>query len=424
MGISKVTLGLATTDLTQAARDYGPDDRFVLATVQSDWNLFSQIMLKSEPELVIIHASIAPGPEALAEFLAKLKHAVAIVLLPPAQAQFQGRIENVHTVRKVWIGPVSPAEVLNFGFSAVQTERAKSASVAPMNSAYQGASSGRAAAAVGTRIIAFLSAQGGVGKTTLAESLAYELAAHRSIKTLLFAFDLPPLVVQHFPNLRYTVNAAEFFARPETGFSDAVQSTVDGLDLVAAPQTTHAYASAAQVEDPYARNSIRSLVSQPFLHHYAAILLDLPAGEGAWTLQSLLSSNMVLIVSRPTMDGIRTTAHSVELLTKSLAGQHRIPKEAIFVVLNQMNNKSSLTAASFAGEGAAYAGWFPPVLAVIEHDPLISQAQDKQQPALNASETLRRAVIAMADSFYGGERRARPVHRKKGLLGVSVTVKD
>ncbi|MBA4380614.1 MAG: hypothetical protein C0393_08075 [Anaerolinea sp.] len=422
MSQNKIILSVAG-DVNQVSRDYAQDDRFALGTVQNDWRIFTEVVAKSEPDVVLIYGDATPGPDALVNFLSRLKRAVAIVLLPPSQAQFQGRIESAHTVRKVYILPVAAAEVLNFAYNAIQTEIAKTHSAAPLQQVYASAGSGRAAAAaVGIRVVGLVSAQGGVGKTTLAEALGFELAAHRNFKTLLASFDLPPVAAEHFPNLKFAVNASEFFARPEDGFHNSIQTTADGLEVLLAPSASVAYAQAAAVEDPYARNSIRSLVTQAFTRHYAAVLLDLPVGEGAWTLQPLLTANTVLILSRPTVDGIRATAHVVDLLTKQITGQHRIPKEAIYVVLNQMTSKSSLTATSFVKEGSAHAGWFPPVLAVVDYDPAIPQAQDNQRPVNNASETLSKAAIAIADAFYGGERSTKPAHKKQ-FGGIKFTVK-
>jgi hypothetical protein len=48
-----------------------------------------------------------------------------------------------------------------------------------------------------------------------------------------------------------------------------------------------------------------------------------------------------------TLDGIRATAHTARLLTENLQINHRIPKENIFVVLNQRTKQSTFTAATF-----------------------------------------------------------------------------
>ena len=96
---------------------------------------------------------------------------IAIVLLPAGWAELQGTLEKVDTVRAVYVLPAAPAEVLKRGYNAVQTEQAKRAPSHRLASCYpQGR---RAAAAIGTRVIAFLSAQGGTGGSTLAEGVGF-----------------------------------------------------------------------------------------------------------------------------------------------------------------------------------------------------------------------------------------------------------
>jgi hypothetical protein len=89
------------------------------------------------------------------------------------------------------------------------------------------------------------------------------------------------------------------------------------------------------------------------------------------------------------------------LLTENLQSDHRIPKESIFVVLNQRTKNSTFTASSFHQKGSNEYGWFPPVLATIDFDPVIPQAQDAARPAINVSEDLGKNIAGLVDTFYG-----------------------
>jgi MinD-like ATPase involved in chromosome partitioning or flagellar assembly len=217
-------------------------------------------------------------------------------------------------------------------------------------------------------------------------------------------------------------SAQEYFAHPGPhGFKESIQKTKDGLDVVLAPCESYPYANAATAPPEEAR-SIRSLVIASYALNYGAILLDLPSGEGAWTLQPLLVANQVLIISRPTLDGIRSVAHIARLLTDHLQSDHRIPKESIFVVLNQRTKHSTYTASSFHEKGANEYGWFPPILATIDYDPIIPQAQDAARPAVNVSEDLGKNVASMVDAFYGNLHSGAKNGRLKGrnFLGIRV----
>ena len=413
----KIPIGIAGPDLDLISREYtnlvANDGRFVLSQLSNTWRALTDALGENEPGLLLLYADLAPGPDALVQALATLKRSLCIVLLPPAWAQLQGGIEHVPSVRKVYVLPAAPAEVLNYGYSAVQTEMARTRTVAPLQGL---ASTSPGAAAVGTRVIAFLSAQGGVGRSTLAEAMGFELAARRSIRSLLYAFDLATPAPLRL-GTRYAPSAAEFLQRTEGGFQDAIQSTADGLDLIIAPPESTAYAAATRDGE---QAKIHALITEAYKHHYAAILLDLPAGESAWMMQPLRAASTVLLVSRPTMEGVRAVGHILKLLTEVVGSQHRFGKEAFFLVLNQRTPRSIFTANAFAGEVAKYAGWSPPVIATVEHDPAIPRAQDEGRPAVVASESLGRAAATLVETFYGTARGGEPLRKGFKLGGIRI----
>src|SRR4030065_1497879 len=94
-----------------------------------------------------------------------------------------------------------------------------------------------------------------------------------------------------------------------------------------------------------------------------AVLLDLPSGEQPWGLQGILAANTAVIVTRCTLADLTATRHSLVLLLERLIGEHRIPREAIYLVLNQVNERSPITPREFHDELANAYGWAPPVAA-------------------------------------------------------------
>jgi MinD-like ATPase involved in chromosome partitioning or flagellar assembly len=412
----KIPIGIAGPDLSLISREYtnlvANDGRFVLSQLSNTWRALTEALGENEPGLLLIYADLAPGPDALVALLAGLKRCVAIVLLPPAWAQVQGSIERVQAVRKVYVLPAAPAEVLNYAYSAVQTEIARTHSISPL----QGMASASPSAAVGTRVIAFVSAQGGVGRSTLAEAMGFELAARRNIRSLLYSFDLAPASPLRL-GTRYAPSAAEYLQRTEGGFQDAIQATAEGLDVIIAPPESTGYAAATKDGE---QAKIHAMVTESYKHHYAAILLDLPAGESAWMLQPLRAASTVLLVSRPTTEGVRGTGHILKLLTEVLGSQHRFGRDAFFLVLNQRTPKSIYTATAFASEVAKYAGWSPPVLTTVDYDASIARAQDDGRPAVVASESLGRSVATLVETFYGAARGAEPLHKGIKLGGIRI----
>ena len=114
--VEKIPIGIAGPDLNQISREYtglvASSSNFVLAMLSNSWRAFLDALKESEPALLIIYADIAAGPDALKSILGTLQRAVVIVLLPPNWAQFSGVFEGLTRVRKVYVLPAAPKEVL------------------------------------------------------------------------------------------------------------------------------------------------------------------------------------------------------------------------------------------------------------------------------------------------------------------------
>ncbi len=377
------------------------DARLVVSATATQWSNFDQQLKDMKPDLLVVQAEIAPGPEALIHALARMQvwNGVAIVILSPALRDLRGSFEKVSVVRNVLVGHVNWAEVAQAGYGAVMTERAKAVATAPLQQAYLSRS---ASAVIGTRVVAFLSAGGGSGCSTLAENLGYELAVRMNVRTLLMSFNLPAAAAVHL-NLRYVPNALEYFAQPGDGFGAAIQNR-EGLDVIMAPESSLDYQKAARysVENRKEPASIYSLVMSSWTRNYAAVLLDLPSGEDVWSLQGIAAANTAVIVSRCTLADMAATRHKLVLLLERLTSEHRIPREAIYLVLNQVTEKSSFSPRGFHNELIAGYGWAPPVAAVIPYNPAIPQLQDDQVPPITRIDAFARSIRSLTDMLFPG----------------------
>ncbi len=322
---------------------------------------------------------------------------VAILVLPASLRDLRSVFEKASVVRGIYIAPVNWAEIAQSGYAAVITERARAAAAAPLQQAYL---SKTQSAATGTRVVAFTSANGGTGRSTIAEALAYELAVRMNTYTLLMSFDLPPTAVSHL-RLHYAPNAMEYFARPGDGFAASIQSR-EGLEVILAPENSVDYQKAGEYSAGHKRepDSIYSLVVTSWMRSYAAVLLDLPAGETPWSLQGISAANTAVIVARCTMADMTATRHTLILLLERLVGEHRIPREAIYLVLNQVQDKAALSPGEFHQGLVANYGWAPPVAAVIPYLPAITRIQDEQVPVVKRVDELEKAIRKLADQLY------------------------
>ncbi len=396
------------------------DARFSVASITTSWNDFEKNLNELKPHLLVVQADVAPNPDSLIAVLSRMQvwNGVALIVLQQAHREFRGVFEKVGVVRGVFVLPLNWGELVQAGYSAVATERARGAAQAPMQSAI----GFRAATSVtGTRVVAFLSGTGGAGRSTLAENIGYELAVRMNVRAMLMSFDLPPAATMHF-NLRYTPNAGEFFARPGDGFGSAIQ-TKESLDVIVAPENSVEYARSAEQsgKGKAEGNSIYSLVMASWTRSYAAVLLDLPAGEGIWTMHPLLAANTAVIVARPTLADLAATRHLLVLLMERMRNEHRIPQESIYMVLNQVNDRSSITPRGFYEELAQSYGFAPPVLAVIPYDSGVPKAQDEQMPPVTKVDSFGKGVRSVINGLFpgmGGSFAADSQPQKKGgLLG-------
>ncbi len=431
----KILIGLAGSDLNIMQREFGhlltDDARFSLSIIAKGLENLTMSLAQGEPDLLIVYADAAPGPEELGGVLGNLKHAIAFVLLPVNWAATQGYFEKLAPVKKVYLLPAIPGDILRDAESAVRTAQAISSSTTPL--APLGAGSVGAAAALGTRIVSFVSAEGGTGRTTLAANLAYELGVRRSINTLLCPFDWPSKIPLHF-KMNEAPSSAEFFARPgRSGFDDSLQryKGSDSLQVLLAPQDMLAYSQAEKRSEAALLSgassqegaaTIHALLLAAYSRMCAAVILDLPPAlpGSVWTWHSLAVSNTVLIVARPTLDGLVTVGNMIKVLTQMLASEHQFQRSSIFVVLNGRTSHSAFTHNSFSKEVNEAFGWCPPVIATFDYNEEIVAAQNSQRPAVETCEPFSRSVIALANNFWpaaSGEM-VRPKGKKFGFLEI------
>ena len=424
----KILLGLAGSNVGDLTSHFSiplqSDPRFSLVVISTTFAALVENTRTGEPQVLIVYAELFPGPAEAARFLGSLKTALAIVLLPTSWATIEGQFAQIERVRKTFVAPFIPGEVQNAAFSIMQTENALTSVRGSAVTHLSAGASPSTAIAIGTRVMGIVSEQGGVGRTTLAEALAYEMGVRRAIRTLLFSFDKRSCSPLHF-KIRETPNAREFFLQPgKQGFENSAQAVGETLRIILAPQDDSGYQEAERrsvrsmgteagtsAED--VSKSIRNLVASSYQQMVPVVLLDLPTGSGAWTYHALSACNTVLIVSRPTLDGLNTTAYLINVLTKMFGAEHQFQRESMFIVLNRYTPRTTYSPAQFASATADLAGWCPPILATIPEDPGIPASMDAQRPACDVSEDLSRGTQAIADTFWPSGTSTGPAKKQK-----------
>ncbi len=385
------------------------DPRLMVSGQATVWDVLQASLATLKPEVLVVHAAIAPGADPLLKLLSTMQawNGAAVVILPEQLSSIQGAFANLSgVVAGVFVMPVNWTELPERAFNAGSTARARisQVSITPqVNSQSVFSAQSVTPIVTGTKRIAVLSHAGGSGASTIAENLAYELAARLSVRTLLFSLGLPPAAAAHF-RLRYIPSLTEFFERPGKASIQSAIQKVEGLDILLAPESSLEYLKAAtHSSDLKAPNSIHSMFLAAEDGSYAAMVMDLPLAESEWMLHPLFFANLALIVARPTMADLFAVRHTLNFLG-SLG--NRLPREALYLVLNQASETSALTPRGFIEELAKDLGWAPPIAAVIEHDPNVQLAQDQRVPPVLRSEKLARGVRQVIGTLFPGMERA------------------
>ena len=371
------------------------DARFIVAGHATQWQTLENNVNDLHPELLIVQTDIAPDPEAMKRLLQRMSawNGVAVIVLPLGQKDLRGAYEGLSMVRGVFIAPVNWTEIAQAGYGAAMTARANMSQAAPMQQVVAGPVVGGSAAFItGTKRIAVLSHAGGTGCSTVAENLAYELAARLSIKTLLVSMGLPPSAPPHL-RMRYLPNLTEYFDRPGKASFQAALQRRENLEVLVAPEASVEYMKILESSNHgTGEGTINGMLIDSEDGRYAAIVMDVPSNEDLWMAHSIIFANYALIVARPTLADLAATRHTLNLLLSGLKSEKRLARESIYLVLNQFTDRSGFTARSFQDELAGTVGWAPPIAAVIPYDLAVTQAQDQGIPPVTRVDGFTRGI--------------------------------
>ncbi len=396
------------------------DQRFLIAGHAAQWSIFESTLHNLQPDLVIIQTDIAPNAETLIHCLEKISawQGVAIVVLPLSQKESQGAFSRLDTVRGVFIAPVNWTEIAQAAYGAAMTARASLAQTAPMQPAVSGYTPNASSAYItGTKRIAVLSHAGGAGVSTIAENLAYELCVRLSVKTLLVSMGLPPAAAPHL-SLRYVPNLASYFDRPGKSAFKAALQRKENLEILLAPESSVDYMRILENSGKgVGEGSINGMLIDSEDGRYAAIVMDVPSSEDLWMLHAIQFANYALIVTRPTLADLTAIRHTLTLLLTGLRSEKRLAQESIFLVINQVSERSSFTPRLFQEELAKSLGWAPPIAAIVPFDPGVLQAQDEGQLPVTRGDDFTKGIRGIVHTLFPMVENNRPQESgKKSIL--------
>ena len=364
------------------------DARFRVATWANDPQDLA-FKIAGDPEALLLDAAIFPGPVELVQFLTRVQ-AAAYVLLPlqASPEEFEA-VSRTPCVKGAYRGDLAIAELAGRIYGdALALRGSRQPGLGGVWEA-----PARGAQPVQMRIVAVWNQTGGVGKTTVSTNLAYE-SARRGLPTLLVGLGAPddlPLIL----SLKKEPNLSHWRSNPTVeGLKSAIQKK-DHLDVLAGfPDVlSETQAINTQVDAP---NSLDRLVNQAIRSEYAVIVLDAP--PTALAAPAIAAANTLVLVARPSLEGVMRTVEAYRTVVERLAGQHTIPHNGVYVVLNRVGSR--LDGGEWHRSASQLLGRsFPPIVAQIPDDPRVGAAQDNRALPLVASDEFARALKPLADAL-------------------------
>lgn len=372
------------------------DARFRVASMANDPQDM-QAKLASSPEVILLDGAIFAGPSALVQALTAIAGAVYLLVPGNTSDQQVEQFKAVTSVKSVHRGDFNTADLLTRAYTDALALRFTSPIVSP--SAWAGGRGGGSTIA-GLRIITVWNRSGGVGRTSVAASLA-QAVARRGLRTLLIGLGAPDVLPLHL-GLQSEPNIMTWFSNPtDEGLKASLQTVGDLHVMTGFPDVM----SEAEGDRPSeAKGSLSELVTSAAYGSFAAIILDTPVAGVA--PRAVSAANTWLVVSRPTVADVWNSVEAFRTVTQKAAGKHRITPGNIFTVLNMRTN-GMLTADEWhraADAGARKLGLvagFPPVVATIPYVPEVPISQDNGRSALDAADEFARPIHKLADMLFG-----------------------
>lgn len=372
------------------------DARFRVASMASD-PLDLQGKLAASPEVIFLDGTLFAGPGPLIGALTSITGAVYLVLPGNATDELIEQARALGAVKAVHRGDFNTQDVMTRAYADALALRRSLPAVSP--TAWAG---GRGHATIaGLRIITVWSRCGGVGRSSIAASLA-QAVARRGLKTLLVGLGAPDALPLHL-GLQPEPNIMTWFANPsDEGLRASLQS-LGGLEILSGFPDILSEGQGERAAE--AKGSLAELATSAAYGGYAAILMDTPVGGGV-APRAVSAANTWLLVARPTVTDVWAAVEAFRTVTQRAAGQHRITPGNIFVVLNLRAN-GMLTADEWhraADAGCRKLGLnvgFPPVAAVIPYCPDVPLAQDAGRSALDAADEFARPIHRLAEMLFG-----------------------
>jgi cellulose biosynthesis protein BcsQ len=331
------------------------------------------------------------GEGQLVELLTRLSCSAYVVTPIQAGKELTSRIEKISSVKGAFFADVNLSELA--GRIYADTVASRQVTSTGLNGIWN-TSPAQGGGPTGLRIISVWNLMGGVGKTTISTNLAYE-AARRGFPTLLIGLGAPddlPLIL----GLKPEPNITTWWTNPS---SEGIRLSIQKLDTLDVLGGFPDVLSESQVASTptEASNSIPKLIHTA-AHYagYAVIVVDAP--PSALAARAISASNTLVLVARPSLEGVMRTVEAYRTVVERLGGEHCISSENVYVVLNRVGGR--LAANEWHRAASFYLGRnFPPVVAQIPDSLEVGVNQDNRRIPLLTCDEFNRAMRPLAEAI-------------------------
>jgi len=388
------------------------DERFRVTTFATD-PMDLHAKLSSNPDIILVDATIYDGPSPLIEELTRIEAAIYVVLPQLSVEETENlkqALECIPNVKGIYVVDVNLAALVEKMSAEMRARRFNDPGLGWVPTSIGGSKP------VSTRVVAVWNQMGGVGKTTVSSNLSY-LAAQRGYPTLLVGLGAPddlPLIM----GLKAQPNITNWQTKPTPdGLRLAIQK-LDTLDVIGGfPDTlSEAQAMEKPMDDPA---SVKNLVDTAIREGYAVIVIDAPPTSLA--AMAMAAANTLVMVARPSLEAAYRTVDAYRMVAERLDGLHNISRQSIYVVLNRMQSGHRVDADSWHHMAAEQIAGFPPVVAQIPDLVSVGDTQDGRLLPVQRVDAFRQALKPLADTLFSSEGRSHSsTGREKRIFGVKV----
>jgi len=248
-------------------------------------------------------------------------------------------------------------------------------------------------------VIAVWNGAGGVGKTTIATNLAYELG-RQGHKTLLIGLDAPDDTIMVL-GLRAEPGITHWALRPTSETLSETVQNIGPLHVLAGFRDVFAQTQLAETH-PDQPGSVHALLEQA-RQLYEIIVLDTP--QSAIATQVLTEADRLIMVARPMVKGAWRTAEAYRAAVERM--EHRnggLPPEYVHVVLNRVHPGHLLDADRWhQAASRMYGQPFPAeIVTEIRDDVRIGDLQNRRKVPVEELADFRKRLRPLVEAVSPG----------------------